>query len=260
LAGDFVIVSEDGARRFLAPLPISLLSDRLAGESRPTERLLAALERLGVRTLGKLAALSRDNVADRFGVLGLRAHELACGAERPLRARRAREDLVQWLELPEAASGQQLERSLGLLVDRLLADPERRGRTIRALRLEARLAAGGSWRMNATPRHASGSAERLRIVLGPVLSGLPEPATMLGLRALGLGPPEGDQGTLISTERERRRERLGEAVRQARAACGRDAVLRILEVDPGSHVPERRMMLAPYAEPGNETPKQGHDR
>jgi protein ImuB len=49
--------------------------------------------------------------------------------------------------------------------------------------------------------------------------------------------------------RERRRARLAEAVRQARAAAGRDAVLRVLEVDPGSRVPERRATLAPFPEP-----------
>ncbi len=45
-----------------------------------------------------------------------------------------------------------------------------------------------------------------------------------------------------------RRARLGEAVRQARQAAGADAALRILEVDPGSRIPERRAMLAPFVE------------
>jgi protein ImuB len=45
---------------------------------------------------------------------------------------------------------------------------------------------------------------------------------------------------------ELRRERLGEAVRQARAAGGRDAVLRVLDVDPRSRIPERRTMLTPF--------------
>jgi hypothetical protein len=32
-----------------------------------------------------------------------------------------------------------------------------------------------------------------------------------------------------------------------RAAAGRDSVLRVLEVDPGSRVPERWAVLAPYS-------------
>ena len=105
--------------------------------------------------------------------------------------------------------------------------------------------------MDATPRQASGSAERLRLVLGPHLDSLPGPVAALGLRALELGPPAGDQGSLAPTERDQRLGRLGEAVRQARAACGRDAILQVLEVDPTSHVPERRPMLAPYSDPSD---------
>ena len=40
--------------------------------------------------------------------------------------------------------------------------------------------------------------------------------------------------------------RLREAVRQARAAAGPDAALRILAVDPDSRVPERRLALTPW--------------
>jgi protein ImuB len=42
-------------------------------------------------------------------------------------------------------------------------------------------------------------------------------------------------------------------VRQARTAAGRDAVLRVVEVDPGSRVPERRALLTPFPEPGGES-------
>jgi protein ImuB len=51
---------------------------------------------------------------------------------------------------------------------------------------------------------------------------------------------------------ERRRERLAEAIRQVRAAAGSDAVLRVLDVDPGSRVPERWAALAPYNNRGAE--------
>ncbi len=258
--GDSIIVPERGVRLFLAPLPLSLLRDRLvvaaAREERAVEKFVGALERLGIHTLGKLAALPRGAVTDRFGPLGLRAHECVCGEEEPLQPRRVKEDLVQWVDLPEAASGHQLTHALGLLVDRLLAHPARRQRAIRALRLEARLAAGGSWRMDVTPRQASASAERLRLILGPQLDALPGPVAALGLRARELGPPVGDQGSFAPTERDQRRGRLGEAVRQARAACGRDAILRVLEVDPASHVPERRAMLAPYSDPGEGAPRK----
>lgn len=239
------IVSPAMARSFLGPLPVSLLRERLPAPEREAGRLVETLERLGAASLGDLAGLPRVAVADRFGRLGLRAHDLASGADTPLRPRRSREEVVQSIGLPEAAYGTQLDRALELLVERLLADPGRRGRTIRALRLEARLAGGGSWRTDAPLRSATAAPERLMAALGPKLGGLPAPASALALRALELGPEGAEQPALLGSARERRRERLSEAVRQTRAAAGSDALLRVVEVEPHSRVPERRAMLMP---------------
>jgi hypothetical protein len=68
---------------------------------------------------------------------------------------------------------------------------------------------------------------------------------------VALGPAAHEQPSLTRSARERRRERLSEAVRQARAAAGRDAVLQVLDLDAGSRVPERRLLLAPFPEPGD---------
>ena len=240
-----VIVPEAMTRAFLAPQPVGLLRDRLPDEWERAD-LPEKLERLGVDTLGQLAALPDAAIGDRFGEAGLRALRMARGAGEPLRPRQAPEELVERLELPEAISGQQLERALTLLVDRLLARPERRGRSLRRLRLGARLAGGGSWRSTAALRSASADPVRLRLALLPKLDGLPGPAASLSLRALETGPSASDQATLDESAREGRRKRLGEAVRQARAIAGKDAVLRVLEVDSGSRVPERRSVLTPY--------------
>ena len=244
-----VIVTEPAARRLLAGLPVAALRDRLGDELRrgwEEAAFIDSLERLGVRTLGELAALPAEAVADRFGEPGLRALRLARGVDEPLRPRRPNEELVERLGLPEAASGQQLERALGLLIERLLAHPARAGRTIRRLRLEARLAAGGGWRSEVVLRAALASPERLRLAITPRLGELPGPATSLALRALELGPEAGDQAPLRRSPSEERRGRLGEAVRQARAAAGRDAILQVIEVDPRSRVPERRAILTPF--------------
>ena len=244
-----VIVTEPAARRLLAGLPVAALRDRLGDERRrgwEEAAFIDSLERLGVRTLGELAALPAEAVADRFGEPGLRALRLARGVDEPLRPRRPNEELVERLGLPEAASGQQLERALGLLIERLLAHPARAGRTIRRLRLEARLAAGGGWRSEVVLRAALASPERLRLAITPRLGELPGPATSLALRALELGPEAGDQAPLRRSPSEERRGRLGEAVRQARAAAGRDAILQVIEVDPRSRVPERRAILTPF--------------
>jgi nucleotidyltransferase/DNA polymerase involved in DNA repair len=252
------IVPPGAERAFLAPLPVSLLIDHVEVDDRPRDSgreaehvagmMIVELERLGIRTLGELAALPSGAVADRFGAVGLRAHELAGGMDRPLRPRPPREEVSESLELPEAASGSQLAHALSLLVGRLLAHPARRGRSFRRLRITGRLAGGGGWRSEVTLRQASAEPELLRLALLPRLEGLPGPATRLGLQALVLGPLGHDQPALSRSPRECRRDRLGEAVRQARAAGGRDAVLRVLDVDVSSRVPERRVMLTPFPE------------
>jgi len=240
------IVPGRGAREFLDPLPVSLLCGRLGGDDEADD-LPNELERLGISTLGRLAGLPRDAVADRFGRLGLRALRLARGEDDPLRPRPVPEPIAVELELPEAVTGQQLERALELLIARLLAHPTRRGRTLRALRLSARLAAGGGWRRQVALRRASADPARLADALLPHLSLLPAPAAALRLEAAALGPETGEQLSLAGPEEQRRR-RISEAVRQTRSAAGADAVLRVLEVDPESRVPERREVLMPFPE------------
>jgi protein ImuB len=243
------IVPDGRAAEFLEPLPVSLLCGRL-GADEEADDLPNELERLGISTLGRLAGLPRDAVGDRFGRLGLRALRLARGVDEPLRPRPVREAIAVELELPEAVSGQQLERALELLISRLLAHRERRGRTLRTLRFSARLAAAGGWRRQVALRRASADPAHLRDALLPHLALLPAPAATLRLEAVALGPETGEQLSLASPEQERR-GRITEAVRQTRSAAGADAVLRVLEVDPDSRVPERREVLMPFPEEGN---------
>jgi len=232
----------DQARAFLASMPVALL------RARPVlAELPEALERLGVGTLGELAALPAAALADRFGPAGLLAHELACGGDGALRPRPASELVRESLELPEAASGSQLERGLELLIDRLLARRERRGRTLRAVVLSAVLVErGGTWREQVVFREALADPVRMRLALAPRLDAIPAPAEELRMAVERFGPPASDQRGLLEDPAAARMARLREAIRQTRAAAGPDAALRVLEVDPGSRFPERRTVLAPF--------------
>jgi protein ImuB len=230
------------ARAYLASLPVALLRARPA-----LAHLPEALERLGVKTLGELAALPVAALADRFGREGLLAHELACGGDSELSPRPAGEFLREALELPEAASGIQLERGLGLLIDRLLARRERRGRTLRAVVISAVLVEqGGTWRQQVVFREALADAVRMRLALAPRLALMPAPAELLRLSVERFGPLASDQRALLEDPAAARAARLREAIRQARVAAGPEAALRVLEVDPDSRFPERRAVLAPF--------------
>jgi protein ImuB len=246
-----------GATRFAAflaaagwrrPVSVVALRTRLGVSEREAGELIEALERLGIETLKAFARLSSDQVADRFGPLGLRALRLCHGEEKPLRPRVPHEELSEEIELPEGTAGSQLDRALELLVDRLLAAPRRQGRTLLGLRLGARLAAGGSWSVEQGLGRPSASPRVLRNVLSPRLEELPGPATALRLRAVGLGSPARDQLELAVGGAEPRRRRLGAAVREVRAAQGAEALLRVLPVDASSRVPERWAMLTPFPE------------
>ena len=235
------------ARGSAASPPTSRRSrSRCSAPAPETAALPEPLERFGIRTLGELAALPRAALADRFGAAGPLARDLARGRDTPLVPRRAAERLEEALELPESGSGTQLEHALGLLIDRLVARRERRGRTFRAVVLSASLVEGGTWRLRMTFREAHADPRRMRLALAPRLAELPAPADVLKLRVEGLGPPAGLQRSLIAEPATIRRARLREAVRQARAVAGPDAALRVVPVDPDSRVPERRHTLAPW--------------
>jgi len=203
-----LVMEGSQAQRWLAGRSVGLLGFR-----EDTAALVGPLTRLGVRTLGELARLGRASLCDRFGEAGARAHALVCGEDDPLRTRRVGERLEESMTLGDASSGEALKRVLAVLVSRLLARPERHGRTLRAVTLSAGLLAGGGWRERAVFRQALADPERIWL------------ASSLARAA-----------------------RLREAVAQLRAMAGQDAALRAVCVDPDSRVPERRVVLAPVPE------------
>ncbi len=253
-----LVLDGDGeARRWLAGRPIELLGFR-----EDTAALIEPLMRLGVRTLGELERLGRAALSDRFGTPGVLAHRLACGEDDPLRPRCVQERLEESMAVGDASSGEALKRVLSVLVDRLLARSDRRGRTLRAATLSARLVAGGGWRERVVFRQALADPERIWLALSLRLLTLPAPAAVLGLAAERFGPPASEQGALFEealahpgahparpgAPSAARAARLREAVAQMRAVAGQDAALRAVCVDPDSRVPERRVVLAPIPE------------
>ena len=242
------IVPPPAAAGFLAALPVSTLAGRLELPPREAGGLIETMRRLGIETLGDLAALSPASIADRFGPAGLEALHLARGKEGPLRPRHPYEELAEEVELPEGAAGGQLEHALKLLVARLLAAPQRKGRTLLGLRLGAVLSSGGSWSVDQGLGRPTASERTLRALLAPRLETLPGPVAALRLRALGLGPPVGDQLELSLRGEEHRRRRLGEAIREVRSAQGANSLLTIVPLDSASRFPERWAMLTPSSD------------
>ena len=235
------VIADWQARGYLARQPIATLGYRA-----DTEQLVIPLERFGVDTLGAIVKLSAADVADRFGHPGSLARRLALGQDTPLQTRRLEDRLEESMELGEANSGQLLERTLGVLVDRLLARTERRGRTIRVLVLSAQLVERGTWCEEVVLREAICDAKRILLALTAPLGLLPAPATALGLAVVEFGPSTGDQTSLLDGERRARDERRRKAVEQVQSLGGANAVLRALIVAPDSPLPEHRNLLTPW--------------
>jgi nucleotidyltransferase/DNA polymerase involved in DNA repair len=237
--GQALIVSDDRTRTFLAPLPLTLL---------PLEQdRYAQLEELGVKTIGQLAGLPGGAVAERLGPAGRRAWGLARGEhDGRVAPRRPATALHETLEFPEAVGNDlTLRRGLGVLIDRLLARPERAGRPPRKVAVWARLVGGASWRRTVTLREPSADPARLRTALAPKLAELPAPALKLRLEVCELAEHTGEQLELVAAEGEAVKGKLREGLRQVRAAVGAGGVSTVVEVAPWSRIPEARALLVP---------------
>src|SRR5439155_25512776 len=199
------------ARSFIAPLPLQLL---------PLERRrYEELEELGVKTIGQLAGLPGSAVAERLGPDGRRAWSLARGEElAKVSPRRPATAIHETLEFPEAVGNElTLRRGLAVLLDRLLARPERGGRPPRKLAIWARLVGGASWRRTLTLREATADPARLRAALAPKLAELPAPALKLRLEVAELAEHSGEQLELLAAEGRALEGQLREGLRQIRA-------------------------------------------
>ncbi|MBA3867478.1 MAG: hypothetical protein H0X42_14250 [Solirubrobacterales bacterium] len=221
---------------FLSDLPVSALAVGPGLEEQTAAMLVEVLERMGIETLGAFAKLTRAQVADRFGSDGLLAQDLARGRDRRLRPRHAVEELREDLEMPDgAAAGAQLEIGMEIVVSRLVDQPQRKGRTILAVRLSARLESGGSWTTSQTLGMPTSSAKTIAALLKPKLDDLPSPPSSLSIRASAFGPPAAEQLQLPDSGREGNQARLAEKIRQLRALQGPGVV----EVESDSRIPER---------------------
>jgi protein ImuB len=184
------IVPPGGSRAFLAPLPVATLG-------RPD--LADLLVRLGLRTLGDLAALRGADLATRFGSEGARAARLASGLdEHPKGARRPPPDLRVAAELDPPADRVDLASfTAKTLADDLVARLQRLGLACTRLRIEAETDQGETlsrvWRYDPTP---------------PTRPSSPDPIPRAASTAASSVGPAGPPGRMAAVMTERVRWQL----------------------------------------------------
>ena len=139
---DVLVVPPKQSQPFLGDLPLISLSDPVSplhGDEDRAEALLDVLWRLGIRTLGDLAALSEADVLGRFGWLGLLAHRLAWGLDdHPLQTEVVGEDADAVAEIdPPADRIETVAFTARALADDMLARLNRDGLDCMCVDIEA---------------------------------------------------------------------------------------------------------------------------
>jgi protein ImuB len=236
-------------RAFLAPFPIKVLD-------RP--ELADLLVRLGIRTLGDLAALPPSSVLARFGPDGELAWRLARGhEERPLAARTPPPDLALEAELdPPADRADRAAFVAKSLADQLHDELGRRGLACTRIAIEAETEHGEHhirlWRHDGalTP---GAIAERVRWQLDGWLTSTPAGArnrptagiTLVRLTPDEVRPDDGRQlgfwgGTTLQDERAAR------ALARVQGMIGLDGVL--TAVRQGGRSPAEQIRLVPWGD------------
>ena len=138
-SGDGLLVIEEGSTAsFLAPHSVTVLD-------RP--ELAGVLLRLGIRTVGDLAALPAGDVLVRFGADGVAAHRLARGLlARPPAAQSPAEDLaVEWELDPPLSSADRVVFAAKAAADQLHENLGARGVVCVRVEVEVGTVSGASW-------------------------------------------------------------------------------------------------------------------
>jgi len=245
-----IVVPPGKAAAFLAPLPVELLE-------RPA--LADLFARLGLRTLGDVAALPSKQVASRFGAEGIAAHRLARGLDEHLVLSRATaREIVAEEELdPPVESVEQLAFVAKRLADELAAELAAYVLGCGRVLIEAETDNGETrsrlWRYDGAFT-AAAMAQRVRWQVAGWLEGPVAERPSTGIARLRLVPDEvhrgaGQQLRLFddATGSVEADERAATVLARLQGLLGFDAVN--LAVLSGGRGPTEWARLTPWGEP-----------
>ena len=239
--GEVCLVPAGREAAFLAPLDVFLLPCSL-----DTMRRLGLF---GLHTIGDVASVPLGAIQAQFGPDGRRLWELAHGLDwEPLRPRQHEESVSERLAFSEpAVSTEALSVAGRQLLGRLFRQPALRHRAVRQMRLRAALSDGRSWERTVTFREATADRDQILYVLRCTLeAALPSrPVEEMEVTLSGLTEETGKQEGLFAAKGHRRAQ-LEEALRQLKTRFGQSPVYHIVEVEPWSRIPERRLALIDY--------------
>jgi DNA polymerase IV len=232
----FRVIHAEEVPTLLAPLPVG----RIHGIG---ERTAKRLERLGYRTIGDLAARSRDELERELGSLGGWVHELARGID-PRRVTPRRPEKSHGMERTfesDIASREELRRHLMEFCEEVAYDLRHRGLRGRTITLKARFANFETITRSRTLDFATHLGPRIYAVARELLERVPEQSLrLLGVQVSGLedvrAPLQqtlfGDADALAVPERDQKLERVAAGLDKLRDKYGAAAVRPASTLEP----------------------------
>jgi len=244
--GGAVIVRPGEEGRFLASQSITVLP--LDPDTHRRLRLL------GLKTLGRVAALPEEAIVSQFGRVGRRLWRLAAGrATEPVIGRLHPEPITVALSFfSPVAEREMLAHALDQLVARALRDPRRSGWRVQVVRARAELEHGASWLVEATLKDPTADRER---VAAPLLARLEQAPPAGAVERLAVEFTAFAPGTAelqlfarhaSAAARAGRRRALRTAAQEIKLRLKRSLLSHVIEVQPWSRLPERRYALIDF--------------
>jgi DNA polymerase-4/protein ImuB len=244
--GGAVIVQPGEEGQFLAAQPIAVLP-----LDPDTHR---RLRRLGVKTLGRLAALPEEAVVSQFGGIGRRLWRLASGAAaEPVVGSAAPEPIVAAITFfSPVAEREMLAHALDRLIARALKDPRRTGWRVQGVRVRAELEHGASWLVESTLKDPTADRDRIAAPLRTRLEQAPPIGAVerLVVEFVAFAPGTTELQLFArdasAAARAGRRRALTSAAREIKLRLKRSLLYHVIEVQPWSRLPERRYALIDF--------------
>ncbi len=247
------VVPPGGDAAYLAPAPLALVP--------MDEELRAALQALGLRTVGAFAALTADDVERRWGEIGLRAWRLAHAddARRPVLARVEAQPAVEVALSSPAMTTEPVLFLVRAALDRLVQELTSQGRAAAAVAItltldDARGALGDrpahTVTREARPARPLARVEPLFARCRALLDdwALAAPVIAVRVAIVAAAPLTGEQGDLLSVS-WRDIGAADAALERLRAELGAGAVVRAQRQD--THRPEQAGVWREAQQPGS---------
>jgi nucleotidyltransferase/DNA polymerase involved in DNA repair len=244
--GEAFIVTDESRAGFLASQPVGVLP-----MSTDTFRRLT---QLGMKTVRDITRLPEVAVVSQFGREGSRLWQLATGAViDPVAGRDVPEPIVAAIDFPHPiADLALLTHALDRLIERALRHPRRAGWRILQVGVTARQEQGASWAIRSTLKDPSADGDHIAAPLKARMAATPPTGAVENLAVEFLTFVRGTNELQLfardatSSARAGRRRALRAAVHEMKTRFKRSSMYRVIEVHPGSRIPERRYALIDY--------------